>query len=173
MTYRERREARAARLEGWAGQRQASARATAEAIAADPRTHDIAFLTQPGRIPERDRMNRREAAAFESMDKADRMAARAAEIRRQADHAIYDDDPDAIPRLRERLAEMEARRAGMAAANAAHRKSHPELRAMTAYERSTAAPHPPYELSNLGGRISAARARLARLERAEAKRVRG
>lgn len=56
MTYRERREARAERLRGWAEKREKAAEATFK-------SHEIfrgdhAFNTQPGHIPERARVNR-------------------------------------------------------------------------------------------------------------------
>lgn len=50
-----------------------------------------------------------------------RREARAEEIQRQADASIYSDDPDAIERLEERLAELEAKREGIKAHNKATR----------------------------------------------------
>jgi len=163
MTYRERREARAERLRDWADKRTASATA---ALNSQPELrHDWAFITQPGRIPERDRMNRSDERAFRSMDKADSMRSRAASIEAAADHAIYSDDPDAIERLRARIAELEARREAQKAANAEYRKAHrAELAAMTPYGRSQSVPWPTYSLTNLGGNISRLRARLHELE---------
>jgi hypothetical protein len=163
MTYRERREARAARLREWAAKRESSANAQLRSQP-DLRS-DWAFITQPGHIPERARMNAADDRAFRSLDKAESMNARAAEIERQADHAIYSDDPDAAERLRERIADLEAKRSRYAAENAAHRKAHrAELAAMTPYQRSQAVPHAAYELSNLGGNISRLRARLDAIE---------
>ena len=166
MTYRQRRLAKAARLRGWAETRVERANATLASF--DHYRGDWAFATQPGRIPERDRMNRAEARSFESLDKADRMAARAASIEAAADHAIYSDDPDAIERLRERIAERERKRDDRKSANAAYRKEHAaELRTMTAYERSVAVPWPPYSITNLTQDIARLRARLTGLERAQ------
>jgi Domain of unknown function (DUF3560) len=166
MTYRDRREAKAARLREWAEKRQAAASAVLAADAALPYAHDIAFLTQPGRIPQRERMNRRERAAYASLDKANAMARRAAGIERQADHAIYSDDPDAAERLRERIEDLEAMRDRCKAENAEYRKAHrATLRDMTPYERSQAVPWPSYRLTNLSGNIARLRARLAGLER--------
>lgn len=163
MTYRERREARAARLRDWADRRERAALAQLES---QPELrHDWAFVTQPGHIPERARMNAADDRAFRSLDKAESMKARAAEIERQAEHAIYSDDPDAAERLRERIASLESTRASYAAENATYRKAHrAELATMTAYERSQAVPHAAYELSNLGGNISRLRARLEAIE---------
>jgi len=163
MTYRERRLARAERLRDWAGRRVA--RANADLALGAPYHDDHAFNTQPGHIPERARLIAREDRAFRSLDKADAMAARAASIEAAADRAIYSDDPDAAERLRERIAELEAKRAAMAAANAAYRKAHrAELAALTPYARSIAVPHAGYELSNLGGNIGRLKARLKLIE---------
>jgi hypothetical protein len=163
MTYRERREARAARLREWAEKRE---REASQQLQSQPELrHDWAFITQPGRIPERERMNRRDDRAMESLAKAQSMASRAAEIERQADNAIYSDDPDAIDRLRERIASLEAEREVMKERNTAYRREHrAELAAMTPYERSQAVPHAPYELENLSGNLSRQRARLQALE---------
>lgn len=163
-TYRERREAKAARLQGWAEKRQADAARVFEANR--PFTSDYAFNTQPGHIPERARIIRQEDRAFESVAKADRMAARAEGILAAADHAIYSDDPDAIERLTERIAGLEAERGRMKAANAAYRKAHrDELKAMTPYQRNQAVPFPGYALTNLSGNIARNRKRLEALER--------
>jgi len=164
MTYRERRLAKADRLRGWADKRTSDAQAT---LASDPELRsDWAFITQPGRIPYRDRMNKRDDAAMRSLNKADDMSRRADGIERAAENAIYSDDPDAVERLQEKIAGLEAKRAAMKDANAAYRKNHrSELAAMTAYERSTSVPFATYELSNLGGNIGRLRERLADLER--------
>ena len=168
MTYRERRLARAANYRTWAAKRVDEATA---ALSSNPELrHDWAFITQPGRIPERDRMNRRDERAFRSLDKADSMAARADSIERAAARAIYSDDEDAVERLRERIAGLEAERETRKAANAAYRKAHrAELAAMTAYERSNVVPWPTYSLSNLTGNIGRLRDRLADLERRAAR----
>jgi hypothetical protein len=143
MTYRERRERRAERLRGWAQAREE--RAAAQLNSYPDIRHDIAFITQPGRIPFRERMNRADDRAFESLAKARGMSARADGIEAQLDHAIYSDDPDAIERLRERIAGLEAERAAI-----------------------KARPHQAYELSNLAGNLRRQRERLAHLERVAA-----
>lgn len=163
MTYRERRLARAARLRDWADKRTADA--NRQLTSQPDLRHDWAFITQPGHIPERARMNARDDRAFRSLDKADGMASRAASIEAAADNAIYDDDPDALDRLREKLAGLEARRDAYKAANAEYRKAHRvELAAMGAYERSEAVPHASWEITNLGGNISRVKARIDALE---------
>jgi len=87
-------------------------------------------------------------------------------IDRQLDISIYDDDPDATERLRERIERHEVTRQKMKERNAAYRKAHrEELKELTAYGRDQAVPHPGFELTNLGGRIGRDKKRLARLER--------
>ena len=77
-TYRERREARADRLRGWAAKRETDAATTFKQ--GERYRGDHAFNTQPGHIPERARLVKREDRAFESMGKADDMDAKATEI---------------------------------------------------------------------------------------------
>lgn len=182
MTYRERRLARAERLRGWAEKRQTEATRVLES---QPELrHDWAFVTQPGHIPERARMNRADDRAYASLDKADSMARRADGIENAAAHAIYSDDPDAPERLREKLARLEAERDRITAYNASARKAHkadPAQRvgdlallddsqranlaslARIGFMRSDGA-FPSYATSNLGGNISRLRDRLARLD---------
>lgn len=171
-SYRERREARADRLDEWAGKREA--RAASLFDQADSMASVIPF-GQPilvGHYSEgrdrryRDRIHSTMDRAVESANMADSMAARAQTIRAQADHAIYSDDEDACDRLRARIAELEAEREACKAANVAYRRGHKaELAAMTPYQRDQAMPHRGYELTNLGGNITRNRKRLADLER--------
>lgn len=174
MTYRERREGKAERLQGWAEKRQTRA---AEVLSSKPEMrHDWAFITQPGHIPERARMIARDERAFESLAKAREMASRAAGIESQLAESIYSDDPDALEALEARIARLEAQRDGIKAANAAYRKAHrAELAGMSPYQRDQALPHQGYELTNLSGNIKRNRDRLEglridrrRLERCEA-----
>ena len=164
MTYRERREAKADRLRGWAEKRQMDAAAV---LASQPALrHDWAFITQPGHIPERARMNARDDRAYASIAKANAMGARAAGIVRQADHAIYSDDPDAIERLAEKIAALEAKREHIKTANAAFRKSHKaELAAeQNSYLRNCMMPFQSFEGQNLSGNLTRLRTRLAHLK---------
>lgn len=178
MTYRQRREAKAARLRGWAEARVERAEAT---LAADERFRgDYAFNTQPGHIPERARVIAREDRAYASMRKAAEMTARADGIEAQAAAAIYSDDPDAIERLREKLSRLEAERAAIVAFNKAVRAKGadavaivsalpPDLLAdwkRTRYGYCKDAGFPAYATSNLSGNISRLRERIARLEAA-------
>lgn len=179
-TYRERREARAERLRGWAATREQ--RASAQLSSQPELRHDWAFITQPGHIPERARMNARDGRAFESLDKAASMSARADEIERQAAGAIYSDDADAIPQLRAKLARLEAerkrwtdynaacRKAGKATAEAlalldsAQRADLAETARVVAWQIRANGAAPAYLTANLGGNISRLRARLEALE---------
>jgi phage shock protein A len=164
MTYRDRREARAERLRGWAETR--TERAEAVFKAGEPYTSDLAFNTQPGHIPFRARLIAREDRAYESLGKAASMRSRADGIEGQLAGAIYDDDPDAVEQLRARITRLETGRDKAKAANAAYRAAHrAELKAMTPYERDQAMPYPGYHFTNLSGNLSRQRARLARLER--------
>lgn len=164
MTYRERREARAERLQGWAEKRERAAVAVFESNR--PYTEDHAFNTQPGHIPLRSRVIAQEHRAFESLQKAEIMMSRAAGIQSQLEHSIYSDDEDAVERLRERIAKLETERDHIKSTNAAYRKEHKaELAAMTPYERHHAVPFPAYALTNLSSNIARNKKRLAHLER--------
>lgn len=162
MTYRERRGRKAANLREWADKRETVATAT---LQRDREVgSDWAFITQSGRIPERDRMNARADRAYESLNRAKSMDSRAAGIEQQLDGAIYSDDPDAKERLAERIAELTTKRDTMKARNAEYRKSHrAELAALTPYARDCAMPHAGWEISNLTANIARNRERLAAL----------
>ena len=191
MTYRDRRERRAQRLRAWAEKRQQKSAAAFEGAR---RALDGIEPGQPilvGHHSERhhraalDRHDRRMAQGFQHQDKARRMASSAAEIERQAEHAIYRDDPDAIERLEERIAVLEAERARVKAVNVAVRRhglaellkpGAPfalteaervellKLCALVPYWHVDKKGFPAYHLSNLGGNISRQRARLAELQ---------
>jgi hypothetical protein len=171
-TYRERRMARADRLDEWSG---TNATKAAAAYAGAKQIADQIPFGQPILVGHHsERGHRRDIAridsgmqrSVETGRKAERQASSADEIRAQADRAIYSDDPDAIERLQEKLAGMEAERERMKAENAAFRKEHKALlKGKTAYERSCAVPFPSYSITNLGGRITAARQRIEMLQR--------
>jgi hypothetical protein len=164
MTYRDRREARAGRLQGWAGKRED--RAAAVFKAGEPFRSDHAFNTQPGHIPFRAQLNAREHRAHESVTKAASMRSRADGIEGQLATSVYDDDPDAAEQLRARIARLEAERDAAKAANAAYRKEHKaEMAAMEGkWERDQVLPHPGWYFQNLSGNLSRQRKRLAGLE---------
>lgn len=173
-TYRERRERRAEKLDEWAEKRRANQAALSEAARADEAATGIPF-GQPilrGHHSQRrheraiERIDQAMARSVDNSRKASDMASRADGIRDQLDNSIYSDDPDAIERLTEKLATLEAKREAMKKRNADYRREHKaELKTMSAYQRGQAVPHPSYELSNLGGVISNTKRRIAQITR--------
>jgi hypothetical protein len=80
--------------------------------------------------------------------------------------AIYSDDADALPKLRAKVARLEAERANAKQRNAEYRKAHrAELKAMTAYQRDMVMPFRAYVGQNLSGLITTTRKRIEQLER--------
>lgn len=166
-TYRERRLQRAEKLREWAEKREVKA----DAAYRDFRTRLdgippgqpilVGHHSEKRHRRELERIDNSLGRYVEHTKKAHEMAGSAAEIEHQADRAIYDDDPDALERLEERIAELEAERERRKAANTAYRKEHrAELAAMRPYERSEAIPYPTYSLSNLSGNIARLRKRI-------------
>lgn len=179
-TYRERREARAERLRGWADKREAAAAAVFQANR--PITSDWAFITQPGHIPARARIIAQEDRQYESLRKAESMKGRADGIEAQLAGAIYSDDENAVEALQERIAGLEAERDRIKAYNATCRKGARDLSILTDAEKRSLlgvlkfAPYqskggafPSYHLSNLSANINRNRKRLEELRRASAK----
>jgi len=172
MTYRERRIARAEKLRGWAEKReqraeQAYDRAT-ELGQQIPFGQPIlvGHYSEKGHRAHLARIDSAMRQSCESSAMAARMEEKADSIEYQAKHAIYNDDPDAIDRLAAKVAKLEAQRDQMKAANVTYRNEHQsELRAMTAYQRSTAVPFPSWALTNIGATIRTARKRLEQLQR--------
>jgi len=175
MTYRERREAKAARLQEWAAKRQD--RAAAVFKANEPFTTDIAFNTQPGHIPARARIIAQEDRAFQSIRKAEEMESRAAGIQAAADRAIYSDDPDAVEALEARIAALEAERIRAKYINIQIRKGpgweariDPPLTPAEKKDLIRVAQawgkvgYPGYHFTNLSGNISRQKARLEQFE---------
>jgi hypothetical protein len=177
MTYRERREARADRLRGWAEKREQAAGAVLAAH--EIYRGDTAFNTQPGRIPLRSRVIAQDERAVESLQKARSMAGRAVGIESQLAGAIYSDDPDAIEQLRARLAKLEAERDRVKAYNATCRKGARDISILDENQQreilgcarigsvflGKGGAFPGYHLTNLSGNIARNRARLEQLER--------
>ena len=189
MTYRERREARAERLRGWADGRDAKASAN---FAAVDRIADGIPMGQPILVGhhseaharrDQDRIHAGMRAGIENSRKADEMRSRAANIEAAAGRAIYSDDPDAPERLRERIAGMEAQRDRIKAYNASARSAARtggvgdlsllderqradvlSIAKYAPYQLRPGAGLPAYALSNLGGNIGRLRERLAVLE---------
>ena len=184
LTTRERRERRAERLRGWADGQEAKGSAR---LAQARQAADVIPFGQPilvGHYSEgrdrryRDRIVTNTGKGFEALAKAESMRSRAANIEAAAARAIYSDDDDAIERLEERIATLEAERDRIKRYNASCRKGAPDRSILTEQEASSldstmrVAPYmckggqfPAYHLSNLSGNIKRQRDRLAQLRR--------
>lgn len=180
MTRRERLERKLELRQEWADKRKAKANAVF--ARAEQYRGDYAFNTQPGHIPERARLIRAEERAFEDMNMANHHVSCAAGIATALDRSIFSDDDNAIQALEDRIAEHEAERTKMREINRLYRKGDAAgLAAMGAdYEQlkrrvdlleswQDKQPYAKYELSNLGGRISADRKRLEYLKEQKAR----
>lgn len=189
-TYRERREAKAARLREWAGKREVKAEA---AYNGARQTADLIPLGQPvllghhsQRRHQRDleRIDAGYRRSFEHARKAEEMSRKAANIEAAAAHAIYSDDADAIERLEERIGELEAERDRIKAYNASCRKAAKtggtgdvslldekqranlaSVARVAAFQIGAGGAYPRYALTNLGGNITRNRKRLEELRR--------
>ena len=75
----EKNERKAEKYDEWAGKREVKANAALNSYPSI--RHDWAFITQPGHIPFRDRMNRSDERAVESLDKASEMRGKADSLR--------------------------------------------------------------------------------------------
>jgi hypothetical protein len=183
MGTRERRLARADRLEGWADSREVKADA---AHAQASSMADAIPFGQPvlvGHYSEgrdrryRDRIHSTMGRAVEHGRKADTMRSRAANIRDAADRAIYSDDVDAVEQLEAKIAGLEAERDRIKRYNATARKGSPDLSILDDDQRADlvslagigsafmgkGGSFPAYKLSNLSGVISTSRKRLESL----------
>jgi hypothetical protein len=184
-TYRERREARAKRLHEWADKREGRAEQAAASVDA------LANLIPPGQPillghhsqrrseRDRDRIARGTRSSIEHTDKAREFQRRADNIEAAAEHAIYSDDPDAVARLRERIAALEQERDTIKAYNAACRKGTanpatlPDKLArelagnirVWGDSQCAGGRFPSYTLRNLSASITRNRQRLAKLTR--------
>ena len=185
MTRRERLAAKIEKREEWAAGRRSKSAALTRYT--DRYRGDVAFNTQPGHIPERARMNRKDEQAAEHQAMAQHHDAKAAGLADQLERSVFSDDHDAIEQLEQRIAGHEAQRdrmklinklfkkgdaAGLAAIGLNLDSIKAKLAAAGPYWGG--APHLPYEMTNLGARIRADRerieqikARTARSEQAE------
>ena len=192
---RERRERRADKLEEWADGREAKADAAYTGVKAIadgiPMGQPILVGHHSEKHARRDqaRIESGMARTVEHTRKAEDMRGRAANIRRQADHAIYDDDDDAVDRLRERIDALEADRARIKAYNTSCRRAARDgqplgdLTLLSDAQRvevlsqaqigwlGAGGAFRPYVLSNLGGNINRLRKRLTALEQEDKGRV--
>lgn len=196
MTYRERRERKAEKLRDWSDKRRVKAET---AFGTAHRIGDGIPFGQPILVGHHsEKRHRRDIAridagmrnGIEHTRTADDMESRATNIERALDRAIYDDDPDAIERLQEKLAGLEAKREGIKAFNKTHvlvaeSRWRPEegytgkvigkrtgfvtveRKDGTTEEVPRTRTHPAmssYVLQNLGGVITTTRKRIAALE---------
>ena len=186
MTYRERRLAKAERLREWAEKREQKSEAAFDSA------HTISSgisMGQPilvghhseGRARrDQDKIMSGMRHGIEHARKAESMNSRADNIEAAAEHAIYSDDPDAIERLEERIAELEAERDRIKAYNKTARKGSPDTsllddlqrrnlaageRSCPAYQERIKHAMPSYVLSNLSGNIARNKKRLQALKR--------
>jgi DNA repair exonuclease SbcCD ATPase subunit len=170
MTYRERRLARAEKLRAWADKREQRADAAYE------RATELASLvpfgqpilighhSEKGHRAHLKRIHSAMDQSCESAAMAQRMTESADQIERQAKHAIYSADPDAIQQLTRKVEALTGERDRMKEANAAYRKEHrTELQAMTPFHRDRAIPYPSFTITNLGATIRTAQKRLEAL----------
>lgn len=172
MTYRERMEAKLERRRIWADARDKKAAGLLKRN--EPFRGDHAFNTQPGHIPERARVIAREDKAFEHMGMAGHHRAAADGLERALNRSIFSDDPNAKEAIEARIKENEAKRERMKLINKLYRKGDAAKLAELGlnYEAMKTRledpktlswcriPYAAYELSNLGGRITADRKRL-------------
>lgn len=194
MTRRERLENRIARRQEWAS--KAEERSTASFDRAHDLVKDIPF-GQPilvGHHSERrhratlQRSDNAMRNACELSHKAEMHESKAANLENLLDKAIFSDDDNAIEAIQARIDANQAKRERMVLVNKLYRKGDADglkaigidietlrvkLAAAGGYWGS--APHLPYEMSNLSGRIGADKKRIeaikmqnARKERAEA-----
>lgn len=180
-TRRERMERRIERREEWADGRRRKAAGLEKQN--EPFRGDWAFATQPGRIPERERANRRDAKAHEHRSVAEHHDSKAAGLRSQLKRTIFSDDPDAVEQLGAKIERLDAQRKRMKRVNAAHRAylknpavldsakwadlTDEERTRIKTYEPAYSwepHPFPPYALKNIGGRIKQARERIKQIQ---------
>lgn len=190
MTRRERLERKLEKRHEWAD--KASGRSN-DAFGKAHRLADQIPLGQPilaGHHSERharrdaERIHNNMSKGVQEADLAHHHEGKADGLERALERSIYSDDADAVEQLAERIAENEAKRERMKRVNALYRKGNAaglaefglDLEAMRAKLNAPGVmswhriPYAAYELSNLGGRITADRKRLeavkARTERA-------
>lgn len=183
MTRRERLERKVERRQEWA--EKAEARSD-QHYKTGHRMLDAIPMGQPILIghhsEKRDRNYRNRAFGHmgkfvEQRDLAQHHESKAAGLQAQIDTSIYSDDSDALEALEARIKEREAEREKIKLVNKLYRKGDvaalqaigvdyealkKKLAEAGAYRGS--APHLPYELSNLGGRIAADKKRLEQVK---------
>jgi hypothetical protein len=183
MTRRERLERKLEKRQDWAGG------ATAKSNAAYERSHALTAgipFGQPvlvGHHSERSHRNALDKSwnamgkSVEMQKLAEHHESKAAVLTAQLDRTIFSDDDNAVEAIESRIASREAERERMKKVNALYRKGNAEglaemglnlggLRAQLKDAHSWCQqPYPAYELSNLGGRITADKKRLEHIKR--------
>ena len=173
--YEQKQDNRRERIESAAAKLEAAAAAVLN-VGRDHYSRDWAFITQPGYIPERARWLRKMERAFEQVEAAKRLRAKAASI---GGAGISSDNPDAVDLLRDKLATLEKEQDIMKRANAIIRKHKaqpsavPELVALGLREKTAAAllepdfcgrrGFPSYETTNNNANMRRIRRRIAEL----------
>lgn len=188
MTRRERLERKIERREEWAD------KARARSASASNAAHDIAKWIPPGQPVlvghhsekrhrrDLDRIDSNMRKCIDNADLADHHISKAGGIQSALDRSIFSDDDNAIDALEQRIAEHEEKRAQMVLVNKLYRKGDAEGLAALGIDLEVLkkklaaaggywgkAPHLPYEMSNLGGRITADRKRLEYLKQQKAR----
>lgn len=181
MTRREKLEARLEYRELHAGK---AAQAAVDAFGASRKVVEGIPLGQPILVGHHSEKAHRGALrradskmrkGLERQDMAARHAGAAAGLERMLKTNIFSDDADAIEALEAKIEKLEGERKNMRDANRLYRKGDaeglaalgfPDLEALKAeiakrYTWEQKGPYVPYQLSNLGGRIAAAKKRLA------------
>ncbi|MEV3914998.1 DUF3560 domain-containing protein [Streptomyces canus] len=140
MTYRERRLAKAERLQDWAAGRERKAAASHDAarryIEAVPFGQPILVGHHSERRARRDqaRFNADMQRGFDHTTKAEEMRSKAANIEAAAARSIYSDDPDAVEQLEARPAELESKRDRIKTYNKSVKGEGKDLTVLTAEE---------------------------------------
>lgn len=183
LTTRERKQRKAERLREWADGREEKAVAAYDKAGAISDTIPFGQPILVGHHSEK--RHRRDLEKIRSnMDKAVEHHRKAGDHRQRADgietqidNTIYDDDPDAVDRLAEKIDELEAKRNRIKAYNASARKGSPDpsllepserddlavIARVASYQLGAGGQFPSYVLSNLGANIRRYRGRLGRL----------
>ena len=184
MTYRERRERKAERLREWAGKREEKAE---QSFGRASQVADVIPMGQPILVGHHsERRHRRDIQRIETgmrngvehARKAEDFKSRANGIDHQLEVSIYSDDADAIEKLEERIADLEAERDRIKRYNATARKGKPDFSIITEREKASLLSalrafggdrenrpvFPGYHLSNLNGNINRNRKRLEQLK---------
>ncbi len=189
MTRRERIEQKLEKRQQWAEGRDC--KATALLKQNEPYRGDHAFNTQPGHIPERVRVIKREDKAFEHAGMASHHRSKADGLARQLERSVFSDDVDAVEQLEERIRERVAKSDRLKRYNATCRKAaklgeaHGDLSILDEGQRQTlkrtasvcsyqlrpGGGFPAYVSANLSGRNASDRKRIeaikSRQERAD------